>query len=78
MNIETIMACVVLLIGFLYLFLVTFLPIPMAGAEHAKTIVGFMLGSVISIIIGYFWGSSKGSADKSKFIEKIENGGNKP
>ena len=78
MNIETIMACAVLTIGFAYLFMVTFLPIPQAGIEHAKTIVGFMLGSVISIIIGYFWGSSKGSSDKSKFIEKIENGGNKP
>ncbi len=71
MDFDKIMACAVLAIGFLYLFLITFIPISSAGAEHSKTIVGFILGSVISIIIGYFWGSSKGSADKSKYIEKI-------
>lgn len=73
MKVEHIMSSAVLAIGFLYLFLVTFLPVPAAGAEHAKTIVGFMLGSVISIIIGYWWGSSKGSADKAKVIENQIN-----
>ena len=75
MTIQTIMACTVLGIGFLYLFLVTFIPIPECGVEHSKTILGFMLGSVISIIIGYYWGSSSGSAEKSKFIEKSKGGG---
>ena len=78
MNIELIMACATLGIGFLYLFLVTFIPIPTGGAEHAKTIVGFILGTVVATIIQYFWGSSKGSADKSKFIEKQNNGGGQP
>jgi len=64
------MACAVMAIGFAYLFLVTFYPIPESGIEHAKTITGFILGVAVSTLISYFWGSSKGSAMKSEAIEK--------
>lgn len=30
--------------SFAFLFIVTFLPLPTTGVEHAKTIVGFLLG----------------------------------
>lgn len=70
MKIEHAMSCGVLAVGFAYLFLVTFASIPAEGQEHAKTIVGFMLGSVVSNVISYYWGSSQGSADKSRVIEK--------
>ena len=43
----------------LYLFCVTFVPISVVGNEHAKTIVGFILGSAISVFLNYYWGSSK-------------------
>lgn len=43
---------------FLYLFMVTFLKIPTTGQEHAKTIVGFLLGVGLSTVINYYWGSS--------------------
>ena len=66
-----IMACAVLATGFGYLFLVTFYPLSPTGLEHSKTIVGFILGSVISIIIGYFWGSSSGSAAKEATIKDL-------
>lgn len=65
------MACGVLIVGFGYLFLVTFVPIPQSGADHSKVITGFMLGSAVGAIITYFWGSSKGSADKSKLIDDL-------
>jgi len=71
------MACVVMFLGFLYLYLVTFMPIPECGQEHAKTITGFILGVTISTLISYFWGSSKGSAAHSKTIEN-ELTGNSP
>ncbi len=70
MQVENWMFCGVLGIGFLYLFLVTFGTIPESGIEHAKTIVGFLLGSVISLLVGYKWGTSAGSAEKSKTIDK--------
>jgi hypothetical protein len=65
-----VMGFVILMIGFTYLFLVTFVSLPTTGTDHSKTIVGFILGSVVSIIIGYYWGSSNGSAAKSQTIDK--------
>ena len=64
------MFCGVLGIGFIYLFLVTFTTLPESGVEHAKTIVGFVLGTVISTLVGYRYGTSKGSGEKSKALEK--------
>jgi hypothetical protein len=64
------MAVGVLGFGFSYLIAVTFLTIPESGVEHAKTITGFILGSCVGAILTYFWGSSKGSAEKSETIDK--------
>jgi len=66
------MAIGVLVVGFGYLFLVTFVPIPETGKDHAKIIVGFLIGSALAGILGYFWGSSKGSADKNKLIDDFK------
>ncbi len=63
-----IMACAIIFVGFLFLFMVTFLTIPETGRDHAKTIVGFILGVGISTLLNYYWGSSKGSAAKSETI----------
>lgn len=48
----------VMLVTFLYLFMVTFMPVPATGNEHAKTIVGFLLGTAFSTLINYYWGNS--------------------
>jgi predicted CDP-diglyceride synthetase/phosphatidate cytidylyltransferase len=63
--------------SFGYLFMVTFLTLPTSGVEHAKTIVGFLLGVGISTILQYYWGSSSGSAEKSETIAE-ELSGPKP
>lgn len=42
-----------------YLTSVTFIPIPDTGLDHSKTIVPFLLGSGLSGLFGYYWGSSK-------------------
>ena len=59
--------------SFAYLFMVTFLVLPESGVEHAKTIVGFLLGVGISTILQYYWGSSSGSASKSETIDEKLN-----
>lgn len=51
-------ALIILLITFFYLFAVTFLPMTDKGAELAKTIVPFLLGTVIGTLIGFYWGNS--------------------
>ena len=44
-----------------------FIPVPETGLEHAKYVLSFLLG-VASTIVTYFWGSSKGSADKNDIL----------
>jgi protein-S-isoprenylcysteine O-methyltransferase Ste14 len=72
-KIILIMACAVMFLAFAYLFMVTFVPIPATGSDHSKVIVGFILGTALAGIIAYYWGSSKGSADKSKTIDQVLN-----
>jgi len=49
----------IMAVAFAYLFAVTFIPISVAGNEHAKTIVGFIMGTALSTFINYYWGNSK-------------------
>lgn len=53
-------ALLIMLLSFLYMFAVTFLPLSEAGAEHSKTIVGFLLGTAFATLINYYWGNSSG------------------
>ena len=52
-----------------YIFSITFLDIPEKNVQHANTITGFLLGTVIGTIITYYLGSSQGSADKNELIK---------
>jgi gas vesicle protein len=71
------MASGCLFAAFLYIFLVTWLPIPQTGVDHSKVIIGFLLGSVIGTIIGMYWGTSKGSQAQSDTIDaQIKNAAN--
>jgi len=55
-------------VGATYLFLVTFTDV--ANEEHANTIIGFLLGTIVATIINFFFGSSKGSKDKNELLNK--------
>lgn len=65
-----IFACGVCGIALLFLAAIVFLPIPETGQEHSKTVAGFLMGVGLTTILNYYFGSSKGSADKTKIIEK--------
>jgi zinc transporter ZupT len=54
----------------IYLFAVTFLTVPKDNHRVVDTILGFLMGTLIATIINYYLGSSKGSADKNKIIDK--------
>ena len=43
----------------LYFFAVTFLPMPKDSQHFADIILGFLLGTAVATIIGYFFGNSK-------------------
>ena len=57
-------------IGFLFLIAIVFLPIPETGLKYADTVIGFLIGTVLSTVYGFYFGSSLGSRDK----DEKENG----
>ena len=46
------------IIAAVYIIAVTFMTIPTANIRFVDTVIGFMLGTIVSTIIGYFFGSS--------------------
>jgi hypothetical protein len=50
-------ALLILLVTFCYLFSVTFFPMTEDGAEQAKTITPFLLGTVIGTLVGFYYGN---------------------
>lgn len=63
------MAAVILEMVFVLVGLMIFVQIPETGREHAQYVLAYLLG-VASTIVSYFWGSSKGSADKTELMGK--------
>lgn len=57
--------CAVAYIGF-----ITFGEIPKDNVRFADTILGFLLGTIMASIVNFFYGSSKGSHDKTSVIAK--------
>jgi hypothetical protein len=53
-------------IGGVYIFLVTFTEVE--NPQHANTIIGFLLGTIVATIINFFFGSSQGSKDKTRHL----------
>jgi hypothetical protein len=56
--------------GFLYLFMVTFLDVPKENIRIVDTSIGFVMGTLMSAVLQYYLGSSKGSADKTGVLNK--------
>lgn len=54
-----------------YIMLITFADIPEKNVRFADTVLGFMLGTLISTIFGFFYGSSKSSQHKDEVIRGV-------
>lgn len=54
-----------------YVFWITFMNIPAANQRFADTILGFLLGTVVSTVIYFFFGSSKQSRNKDDAILQL-------
>jgi uncharacterized membrane protein YdjX (TVP38/TMEM64 family) len=52
-----------------YISAVTFLTVPAGNIRVVDTIVGFLLGTIVSTVIQYWLGSSLGSKTKDKVEE---------
>lgn len=58
------------LVGCTYIGFVTFGSVPVENTRFADTILGFILGSIISPILAFYYGSSKSSQAKDATISK--------
>ncbi|MFT7880937.1 MAG: hypothetical protein ABXS91_11155, partial [Sulfurimonas sp.] len=56
------------LVGAAYIFLITFYDIPEENVRFADTVLGFLLGTIVATVINFFFGSSKGSKDKTSIL----------
>jgi len=63
------MAAGTMLLLIVFLFTVCFIPMSASGTKFADQIIIAVIG-FLGILFGYFWGSSKGSADKSEEMVK--------
>jgi hypothetical protein len=61
-----------LLLGFAYIFFITFFPIPQQNQRFADTILGVVITVIFATIYNFFFGSSKGSADKNVLLTNIK------
>ena len=57
----------------IYIYFVTFTTFPEANQRFADTILGFLMGTIIASIIGFYYGSSIGSKEKTEIL-KAKNG----
>jgi len=64
-------ACVWSLAAIFYMASITFCTIPDANIRFADTILGFLLGTIVSQIIAFFYGSSKSSQSKDEIKDHI-------
>jgi hypothetical protein len=56
--------------GVTYLFAITFLAVPLANQRFADTILGILIGTIITTIINFYYGSSQSSRDKTAELAK--------
>jgi heme O synthase-like polyprenyltransferase len=60
----------IIVIGFfLLLYLLVYQQIPIENKDILNIVVGALIGS-FTTVVGYFYGSSKSSADKTEMLKK--------
>ena len=59
-----------LILGFAYIFVITFLTIPAQNQRFADTILGVVISIIFGTIYNFYFGSSTGSKDKQELIAK--------
>jgi len=58
----------------IYIFYITIADIPKENIRFVDTTLGFMLGTIIAGIIGFYFGSSLGSKNKEEMLKQLKKG----
>jgi len=58
-NITEVLAVVIVLMSFIFLIVVLYKPIPAENKDLVNLAVGFIIGTAMSGVIGYYFGTSK-------------------
>lgn len=58
------------ILGFVYIYFITFSDIPEKNQRFADTILGVVISIIFGTIYNFFFGSSKSSQDKTQFLSK--------
>lgn len=56
---------------FVYIVAATFIPIPAENVRLADMASGILLGTVLTTVVAFFFGSSAGSAKKTTMIDRL-------
>jgi hypothetical protein len=67
---RSILAYICVTAGMAYLFTITFLPISKDNIQFAQAGLGFVMGTIVAGVVGYYFGSSQSSADKNELLKK--------
>jgi len=70
-NVRSIIALLVVILGFAFLFALLFVPIPLSNKDAVMLCSGIVLGVVVSVA-AYYFGSSKDKSDVDKADSEIE------
>jgi len=70
-NIRSVIALLVVLLGFGFLFFLLYIPIPLSNKDAVMLSSGIVLGVVVSVA-AYYFGSSKDKSDVDKADSDIE------
>ncbi len=54
------------LAAFLYMVLITFCEVPEANINNANVILGFLISTALSTLIGFYFGTSESEEDSAK------------
>jgi hypothetical protein len=62
-----------IILGFTYIFCITFFPVPLAAQRFADTILGVVISLVFGSIYNFHYGSSQGSHNKNELLKNLKN-----
>jgi hypothetical protein len=68
-SMRAIIAIVSILFAFGYTIAITFIPIPEPNIRFADVSQGFIMGTIVAGVIGFYFGTSQGSVDKNQIIK---------